>query len=173
MLLEQAINLIKTSIITNIKSSVWTDLGCGTDLFTNALAFLLADNSTVYAIDKSKQNIGSGRSVNINFIQLDFVQSDLKLPLLDGIMMANSLHYVKDKYAFLNRISAYIKPNGKLLIVEYDRTKANPWMPFPINFYSVQNLLNNTGFQDVIKISERPSAFGSVNMYSCIAVKSN
>src|SRR5437870_910905 len=100
MELQQAIQLIQNNIIDTNSVQQWADLGCGSGLFTNALATLLHTGSTIHAVDK---NISSFRKTNnnkntiINPLQLDFVSSNLPLNDLDGVLMANSLHYVKNR----------------------------------------------------------------------------
>ena len=53
MELGEAISLIQTDEIIQDKQTTWADLGCGSGLFTRALAGLLYTGSTIYAIDKN------------------------------------------------------------------------------------------------------------------------
>ena len=174
MELQQAIQLIQNNIIDTSSGQQWADLGCGTGLFTNALATLLHAGSTIYAIDK---NISSFRKINnnentiINPMQLDFVSSYLSLNDLDGVLMANSLHYVKHKSSFINKLSAALKATGNIIIVEYDTDKSNPWVPYPANFTTLQQLFKDEGFKQITKLKEHPSVFGRANIYSAIITK--
>src|ERR1700740_3340826 len=100
MQLIEAIKLIQHKDITQAEPQTWADLGCGSGLFTQALASLLNNNSTIYAVDK---NIGTFKkfstSVSIELLRLDFITANLSLTNLDGVIMANSLHYVKEKFS--------------------------------------------------------------------------
>ena len=66
---------------------------------------------------------------------------------VDGILMANALHYVRDKAAFIEKLKKYLKTSGELIIVEYDTVRQNRWIPYPITFekltetFSTQDLL--------------------------------
>src|ERR1700730_13739469 len=106
MELEQAIRLIKNpqqgsaTILLPENPVKWADLGCGTGLFTRALAELLPPGSTIYAVDERAEalkKIQDSSRQHIIRIKPNFVDDDLSLARLDGLLMANSLHFVKDK----------------------------------------------------------------------------
>src|SRR5665213_464332 len=99
MTIQEAESLIKTNEIKANKISTWADLGCGSGLFTNALATMLHPHSKIYAIDKNIagfENLSSSAAININLLKLNFQKDNLPLQNLDGILMANSLHFVKN-----------------------------------------------------------------------------
>lgn len=171
MTLQEGIALIKTDKIDSFKAASWADLGCGSGLFTNALASLLADESTIYAADKNLSSFhkdSSLKSILIKPVELNFERTPLPFNNLDGILMANSLHYVKNKKDFFEKIKTCLNANGCFLIVEYNMETANHWVPYPISFLSLKKLLHDVGFSFVEKISERPSAFNRGNLYSAI-----
>ncbi len=169
MTLQQAITLIQNKNINDHTKSVWADLGCGSGIFTCALANLLCKESIVYAIDKkiSAFKINSPlNGVYVNPIELDFEKAVLPFKCIDGILMANSLHFVKDKITFLEKLKGYLHENGFFLIVEYDTEIANHWIPYPISFLSLKKMFEDAGYSSVIKITERPSVFNRGNLYS-------
>lgn len=171
MQLQDAINLIENKNINNETKTVWADLGCGSGLFTYALAGLLKEGSTVYALDKTissfKKN-ASLKTIDIKPIQLDFEKATLPFENLDGIIMANSLHFVKDKIELIEKIRKHLHQKGCFLIVEYDMETSNYWVPYPINFLSLQKLFRKIGYSFVEKINERPSSFNRGDLYSAI-----
>jgi hypothetical protein len=118
------------------------------------LTSLLPAGSKVIAVDKERQNLP-------NFIQADFINDDLQLGALDGILMANSLHYVKDKPKLITKLNP-----PKLLIVEYDTTRSNPWVPYPVNYTSLTQLATEMGY-NAVKLATQPSRFGGT-MYSAL-----
>ena len=171
MTLQEGIALIKTDKIDSFKAATWADLGCGSGLFTNALASLLADESTIYSVDKNLSSFhkdSSLKSILIKPVELNFERTPLPFNNLDGILMANSLHYVKNKKDFFEKIKTCLNANGCFLIVEYNMETANHWVPYPISFLSLKKLFHDVGFSFVEKISERPSAFNRGNLYSAI-----
>ena len=169
MELEQAIRLIKNPTGTVENPARWADLGCGAGLFTHALAELLPPGSTIYAVDEHaealKKILDSSRQ-HIIKIKANFVEDDLNLAPLDGLLMANSLHFVKDKMAFMQKMSSMLASDASILLVEYDMDKPNPWVPYPISFPSLKNLFEKLPFGPVQKLNEAPSKFNKSLIYS-------
>jgi ubiquinone/menaquinone biosynthesis C-methylase UbiE len=149
-------------------SAVWADLGCGTGLFTQALVSLLQPGSKIYAVDQNKQalqQIPTPPTIGIEKIAANFVTDPLPLKDLDGILMANALHFVKDKTGFLRTIAGYCKPNAALLIVEYDMDTPNTWVPYPLSFTSLESLFRKAGYKTVEKIHSTPSVYNRSLIY--------
>lgn len=163
--LREAISLIDKAVPLLPRQGqvqTWADLGCGSGLFTTAIARLLPAGSVVYGVDT---NPTVPHSSSIIPIKADFEKDDLPLNDLDGILMANSLHYVKDKATLVKKIQMYMQPNAPFLIVEYDTDQPVPrWVPNPVSYASLAKL-----FPHVQKLGERPSAYGRANIYAAIA----
>jgi ubiquinone/menaquinone biosynthesis C-methylase UbiE len=169
MELKTALALVNTPQLITDTKQVWADLGAGTGFFTQALARYLQPGSTIIAVDKGKidlEKIPTPKGMNLQTIKADFTDSDLKLEALTGILMANSLHYVKDKTAFIKNIERSFAGKGSFLIIEYDTEQANPWVPYPISFSSLKELFIKAGYPSVEKINETPSAYGPRNIYA-------
>jgi ubiquinone/menaquinone biosynthesis C-methylase UbiE len=169
MLITEAVELLSGVELNSSSPSIWADLGCGDGFFTGVLAGMLAANSRIYALDKQSQTLkkSAGNKVQIVFQETDFIIDDLQLPMLDGILMANSLHYVANKINFLNKISRCLKPGGMFIIIEYDTTVSNRWVPFPIDFKSLSKLFADKGYGHIQKIGERKSIYNRAGMYAC------
>ena len=159
----------------------WADLGCGSGLFTEALARFLPSGSSIYGVDfRPTLYSTSVNGVSLIPVSSDFVNIPLPIDDLDGILMANSFHYVKDKPALLQQLKTHLRPSGttavpstaagSLLIVEYDTDSPVPtWVPWPVSYASLQPLLAAAGWPHIEKLGERPSAYGRSNMYAALA----
>jgi hypothetical protein len=98
MQLPEAISVIQKGIIPHSSPQTWADLGVGKGLFSEALFSILQPGSIIHAVDLHKQpNLQHHPS--IIFHQANFVKDKLPIPTLDGILMANSLHYVQEQVA--------------------------------------------------------------------------
>lgn len=148
------------------QGGVWADLGAGTGAFTLALAELLGDAGAIYAVDRDRSALERlARNVrarypkqNLQLLPGDFMRP-LNLPLLDGIVMANSLHFVERKSGVLAQVRSYLRYGGRLIIVEYNTDHSNRWVPFPFSFTTWQRLAADAGFEYTALLATRSSSF--------------
>ena len=124
MKITEATALIRTPLIEWVRPQSWCDLGSGSGTFTMALAQLLAPGSTIYAIDLDPRALkgipGQRNGVEIRKIVTDLQSSSLRLPSGDGVLMANTLHFIEEQQVFLRSL---LSVADCFLIVEYERTK--------------------------------------------------
>ena len=106
--------------------------------------------------------------ISIEKIHGDFTDIGLVPGNLNGILMANALHFVEDKLGFLKQISSHLLPKGIFLIVEYDLQKSNVWVPYPLSFASLQELLSKGLGRSVQKLGEMPSRYNRSMIYGAL-----
>jgi ubiquinone/menaquinone biosynthesis C-methylase UbiE len=172
MSIQEALRLINNPTLSSLSdASNWADLGAGSGVFTTALAQLLPPQSTIQAVDQDARVLRRVptfvQDVTITHHQADFQTISFDQPL-DGILMANAIHYVDDKLSFIHRLKAFLKPKGILLIVEYDTSRSNPWVPYPITFHDLQSNAQSWGFQSFKKVGEKASIYNNGNIYAAI-----
>jgi ubiquinone/menaquinone biosynthesis C-methylase UbiE len=174
MNLQEATTLINNQSIASLQyPTTWADLGCGEGLFTRALANLLNPASTIFAIDKTPVLNSSmlSNGTMIKSVAADFERDDLPFAQADGILMANSLHYVQRKEQFIRKLLPQCKNNVIIIIVEYETRLANTWVPYPISFSRLGQLLTTTGFRAITQIGKHHSVYSSGFIYSALATK--
>ncbi|HYC87108.1 MAG TPA: class I SAM-dependent methyltransferase, partial [Chryseosolibacter sp.] len=142
-------------------------------LFTRAIATLLTPPSIIYAVDKHRGALEQ-LPVTIcgNLIEklaLDFTHTDRLPSGLDGILMANALHFVPEKHRFLEAIVGHLRPVGKIIVIEYDTDKGNPWVPHPISFNTLKALLSDLGLESIETLYRQPSLLTNYMLYSAVA----
>ncbi|HEY0781790.1 MAG TPA: class I SAM-dependent methyltransferase [Thermoanaerobaculia bacterium] len=158
----------------------WADLGAGTGTFTVALASVLGPLGTVYAVERDRAALRALRSIadgiaagaRIEVVNGDFTR-ELDLPPLAGILAANALHFVprSEQAGVLARLAALLDANGRILLVEYDRDRGNPYVPYPISRERLRRLAKDAGFGPPSLLAERPSDYGG-ELYSAVLVPS-
>ncbi len=154
---------------------VWADLGSGTGAFTLALADLIGPTGEIYSVDKDRGSLREQEramrarfpAVMVHYLAADFSRK-LDLPPLDGIVMANSLHYQRDKDAVLQLVRGYLRPGGRLLLVEYNADRGNPWVPYPLSYSTWEVVARRNGFAETRLLARVPSRFLN-EMYSALS----
>ncbi len=145
---------------------VWADVGAGSGAFTLALADLVGPEATIHAIDRDSGALARARqAVNSRFpgvaVQChtaDFTQP-FDLPPLDGIVMANALHFVREKCPVVQRLHDVLRPGGRLILVEYDTDRGNRWVPYPLTYAAWEALAARCGFAHTTRLTTHPSSF--------------
>jgi ubiquinone/menaquinone biosynthesis C-methylase UbiE len=152
--------------ITQGEGGAWADLGAGSGAFTVAVADLIGPHGVIHAIDRDRASLAELRSAFVSAVPqaelrvqaADFTRR-IDLADLDGIVMANSLHFVEDKTRVLALVRGYLRPGGRLILVEYDSDRGNAWVPHPISFETWKELASESGFVDTRKLATVPSRF--------------
>jgi SAM-dependent methyltransferase len=173
------VNLLRPAEL--LPSASFADLGAGSGAFTLALRELLGPSADIYAVDHDRRRLAElerayrarfDDSRNLQIIAADFTRelgtsiplrvqagSVRRLPLLDGVLMANSLHFFRDKEKILRHVSTFLKPSGVLLLVEYNVDRGNPWVPHPLSFETFRELAPRAGFSEPRLLAKHPSSF--------------
>ncbi len=168
-----AVSFIEAGVTAS--GETWADLGAGSGVFTRALSDLLGPQGEVIAVDRDAralQEIGAPpvSGAPIRFYRADF-RARLELPNLDGLLLANSLHFVMRQERVLRQLISYVRPGGKILVAEYDVRQASPWNPYPVPLERLQKLAAAAGLQGVTELARRPSRFGGRDLYTAVALK--
>lgn len=173
---SEMVELIRGGVAST--GGVWADLGAGTGNFTSALRELLDAQATIYAVDRDGKAIRHQRELlaqaspgaTIIPLQADFTQR-LELPPLDGVLLANALHFIRDQPATLALIASYLRPGGRVLLVEYDLAEPLRWVPFPVPFARFVALAAAAGLRDVASAGRRVSPSSGIAMYAGLAIR--
>ncbi len=170
------VNLLKPANLS--PGGIWADFGAGSGAFTLALRELIGPEAVIYAVDKDRislKNLEQAHRArflttdNLLLLPNDFSRP-LDLPPLDGVSMANSLHFFKDSEKTMRHAASFLKPSGLLLLVEYNVDSGNPWVPYPLSFDSFRALALRTGFNEPRLLARHPSRFLR-EIYSAVAYK--
>lgn len=153
---------------------VWADFGAGTGTFTRALRSLLSPGRRIYAVDSDVAAIAALREIGDDVIPIlaDF-STALELPeaALNGMLLANALHFVPDAGGVLRRLVKLLTPGGRVVLVEYDRRAANPWIPYPIGSDRWPELVSAAGLVNPRVTARRKSLYAG-ELYAAVADKS-
>lgn len=155
----------------------WLELGAGDGEFTLALADLLDDRGEITAVDLDKwalRELEARIDTRFPGTALATVEGDFTAGIpagpFDGVLAANSLHFVADLGPVLAAIHSRLVPDGRLVLVEYDAEHGNPYVPHPISFDRWTRIAPEAGFTVPVRGHALPSRFlGAI--YGAVTVK--
>ncbi len=168
------VNLLKPANLP--PGGLWADFGAGSGAFTLALRELVGAQAGIYALDKDRTRLRElergfrsrfGEAGRLHILPADILHLP-DLPALDGAVMANCLHFFRDRESVLRLVRASLKPGGTFLLVEYNVDAGNPWVPHPLSFETFRRLAPRAGFNEPRLLARRPSHFLR-EIYSAIA----
>jgi ubiquinone/menaquinone biosynthesis C-methylase UbiE len=149
-----------------VPGGVWAELGSGSGAFTLALADLLGPGASIYSIDRDSRALRNQASLmrtHFPSVQMEYRVADFTRPLsfppLDGLLMANSLHYVRQKGPVLDLVHTYLRPAGRFLLIEYNAACGNIWVPHPLTYSAWEALVRQHGFPHTHLLRTVPSRF--------------
>lgn len=116
------------------------DLGAGSGYFTIPIARAIGPDGVVWAIDIFQQmldfierRIAIERLPNVRLYKT--LREDLRLPEgdLDTILMSDMLHYVQDRVPLLRGLKEYLRPGGRMAVLDFTpkSMEERPWGPSP------------------------------------------
>jgi precorrin-6B methylase 2 len=147
---------------------VWADFGSGTGAFTLALADLIGREGVIYSIEQDRSALAQQeRSLRAHFPDAivhyhaaDFTRSlRASVPALDGIVMANALHFQRRPEPIVQLLKSYLRSQGRFIIVEYNIEQGNSAVPFPVSYRHWEELARSCGFTRTQLLTTRPSRF--------------
>jgi SAM-dependent methyltransferase len=169
MEIQEAVDLLRDAV--GESTGIWADLGAGGGTFTLALAELLGSGSAIYAVDADANAVHAlGDLPAIGETRIIPVKADFTRPLelpgpsrpLDGLLMANALHFVRDATGVLSRLVQKVRGGGRVIVVEYDQRRASRWVPHPIPAASWPTLAAAAGLVDAAITATRPSTYSGI-----------
>ncbi|MEO5940510.1 MAG: class I SAM-dependent methyltransferase, partial [Candidatus Limnocylindrales bacterium] len=146
--------------------SCWLELGAGEGAFTLALADLLGPGATIVAVDRDATalaRLSATMQAHFPGTSLERLRTDVRDPLpegpFDGVLAANSLHFLIDPVPVLRNAANRLQPGGRLIVVEYDADHGNRWVPHPLSSGRFPAIAAAAGFGPAREIGRVPSRF--------------
>jgi len=112
------------------------DVGCGIGYFTMRLAKKVSNSGMVYAsdIDTGALAFLKEKAVRQNIRNLKIIQGKEDDPLLPGsaidmVLIVNTIHLIDRPSEYLSNLKSCLKPDGKVVIVQWDAEKMDSEAP--------------------------------------------
>jgi ubiquinone/menaquinone biosynthesis C-methylase UbiE len=107
--------------------AVVADIGAGSGIFSTPLAKAIGPTGKLYAVDIDKDLLKHvdqrSKKENVrNVVTVLGEFDDPKLPVrnLDLAFINDVLHHIKNRATYLKALSSYVKPTGRIAIIEMD-----------------------------------------------------
>ena len=159
---REALRLIGAAVPSG--PAVWGDFGAGDGTFTRALATRLGPGGRIFAVDRDVRALRALAGSGVTVVRAD-LEKPFELPgahagSLDGMLIANTLHYIGDGAGVLARLAGWLEPAGRVVLIEYDQRESTRWVPYPIDAAAVPALFAAAGLTPPEIVARAPSAFG-------------
>ena len=152
---------------------VVADIGAGSGLFSRPLAKAVAPAGKVYAVDIQQDLLDHinqrDKEENIGNIQTVLGEyDDPKLPArnVDLAFINDVLHHIQHRAAYLKALGTYIKPSGRIAIIEMDKNDPKtPHRNQPELLVAREELLqwmSDAGFK---LVQEHPDLFPGTKLF--------
>jgi ubiquinone/menaquinone biosynthesis C-methylase UbiE len=163
--------------VEGLEEGIWADIGSGTGAFTLALVELVGGAGSIVSVDRdagalreqARRLAETMPNVLVRQIRADFTEP-LPLGPLDGMVVANSLHFARDQALVLRSLVRSLRRGGRFVLVEYDAEAGNRWVPHPIPSRRWPDLAERAGLRETRALHRVPSRFlGAI--YSALGVR--
>ena len=111
------------------------DVGSGSGAFSIPMARAIGPNGTLYAVDIDQEMIDfvgdRAKKAGLENVRIVLGEyADPKLPVrdLDVAFFHRVLHMIELRQAYVNAVSKYLKPDGRIVIIEKEPEESSNWM---------------------------------------------
>ncbi len=158
---------------------VVADIGAGSGLFSRPLSKAVAPAGKVYAVDIQQDLLDyidkRDKEENIRNIQTVLGEfNDPKLPArdVDLAFINDVLHHIQNRAVYLKALGTYVKPNGRIAIIEMNKNDPNtPHKNQPellVGREEIEHWMSDAGFK---LAEEHPDLFPGAKWYLVFARK--
>lgn len=157
------VNLLRGGVTPG---GVWADVGSGTGAFTLALAELIGPTGELHSIERDEYAVRQQQRAfhdrfsnrRIHYHIADFTRP-IDLPVLNGLVVANALHFYREPLPIVQALKVHLKPGGRFIVVEYNVEQGNTAVPYPISYERWIDLAKAAGWAQTRLLATRPSRF--------------
>jgi ubiquinone/menaquinone biosynthesis C-methylase UbiE len=170
----EAIDFIRPAVEPSA-AGCWADFGAGEGTFTEALASILGAGGRVLAVDRDAGALRAlaalaerlappppaAATIEVAAGDLEDLSAiaELQAAQLDGALFANSLHYLEHPERAMTSAARLLGPHGRVVVIEYERARANPWVPHPLPLARLESAAERAGLAAPVVVARRPSEY--------------
>ncbi len=135
---ERVVNLMVDEVVAALDlqpGEVVADIGSGSGAFSIPMARAIGPSGTLYAVDidqdmldfvvERARDAGLG---NVRPVLGEFDDPLLPVEDVDVAFLHRTLHMIEHRQAYLNALTKYMAPDGRMVIIERGREAVTNWM---------------------------------------------
>ncbi len=137
------------------------DLGAGGGYFTFKLAKAVGPDGKVYAVDIDRemtdliaQRARLESAQNVETIVATAADPRLPKSGLDLIFTSNTYHHITNRIAYFTALRGYLKPGGKIAIIDFDR---RAWFESLLSHHTPSEVIKREMEQAGYALQEEPN----------------
>jgi ubiquinone/menaquinone biosynthesis C-methylase UbiE len=103
------------------------DIGAGSGLFEVPLAKAVSPGGKVYAVDidagffpQIKKKAEEAHLTNVQTVLGKYTEPNLPAKNIDLVFFHDVLHHIQDRTGYLKAVAAYLKPSGRVAVIDYE-----------------------------------------------------
>ena len=104
------------------------DIGAGSGLFEVPLAKAVSPGGEVYAVDidegffpQIKKKADGAHLTNVETVLGKYTDPNLPVRNIDVVFFHDVLHHIQDRARYLKAAAGYLKPGGRVVVIDYER----------------------------------------------------
>lgn len=104
------------------------DIGAGSGLFEVPLAKAVSPGGKVYAVDidegffpQIKRKADEAHVTNVQTVLGKYTDPNLPAKNVDLVFFHDVLHHIQDRAGYLKSVAGYLKPSGRVVVVDYEQ----------------------------------------------------
>jgi len=106
------------------------DIGAGSGLFEVPLAKAVSPGGKVYAVDidagffpEIKKKADEAHVTNVQTVLGKYTDPNLPAKNMDVVFFHDVLHHIQDRGGYLKAVTAYLKPSGRVVVIDYEKNQ--------------------------------------------------
>jgi ubiquinone/menaquinone biosynthesis C-methylase UbiE len=128
---DRVANLKMDEIVAKLRlkpGETVADIGAGSGLFEVPLARAVSPGGNVYAVDidegffpQIKKKADEAHVTNVQTVLGKYTDPNLPVRNVDVVFFHDVLHHIQDRAGYLKAVAAYLKPGGRVVVIDYEQ----------------------------------------------------
>jgi ubiquinone/menaquinone biosynthesis C-methylase UbiE len=146
---------------------VVADIGAGPGLFEVPMARAVAPGGRIYAVEIDEgffaginKKVSDARVAGVQTVLGKYTDPNLPARNIDVALFHDVLHHIQDRAGYLKAMAGYMKPTGRIVLVDYEGAQVHPDNPeMQVSRQQADRLMTDAGYKQVADIKLFPDKY--------------